>query len=129
MRTLAYIKSEIERVENGERLVVCNPTNANEDLSERWETNRDAYDAFCSGIHEFHDRWARVLRKTQTEAVEELSELFGESVTHDSLNEQTRLIEDARSDGKLNVNKSGLIGLAAAVNVPVRKNTFFGSGD
>src|SRR5262249_1555277 len=42
---------------SGRRLVVLNPTNQKEDLSERWDENPGAYELFISSIITFQRQW------------------------------------------------------------------------
>src|SRR5207245_1201877 len=43
--------------QRGVRLVVCNPSNPAEDLSERWDTAPVSYQMFTAGIQEFAAKW------------------------------------------------------------------------
>jgi hypothetical protein len=61
-------------------LHLCNPSNRAEDLTERWNSNPVAYNAFERGIRDFHYRWSRLIAQ-QTNVNAELESLFGETVS------------------------------------------------
>ena len=110
------------------RLIVLNPTNPKEDLSERWdEGNR--YAAFVSGIQAFRDDWQNALAADgYTDITRRLEKLFGEELAKSAVKQQAELIEKARHEGSLGTRR-GLGTLGAAVGpafVPVRRNSFYG---
>jgi hypothetical protein len=108
----------------GRRLQVWNPSNPAENLSERWDANPAAYDAFEQGIRDFHRKWsALIARGGNVDA--ELKSLFGEQVTAVRL-KQAKQLQSARDAGKLGISSIGLIGSVGLSRVPVQRNTFHG---
>jgi hypothetical protein len=110
----------------GERhLHLCNPSNAAEDLTERWNSNLAAYGAFERGIRDFRRRWSQlVTRRGNVDA--ELVALFGEPVTT-VLRKRTRRIQDSRLREALGVTSAGVITSSASAAARVRPNTFYGA--
>ncbi len=112
------------------RLQVLNPTNEKEDLSEKWDKDPEAYDAFVSGIIGFQQSWHSI---SQARGIPQVSaalrDLFGENLTTGVVKEQAELIRKAHSERQLGIQKSSgiLSGVTTASSVPVRPNTFYGS--
>lgn len=114
---------------NRPRLIVLNPTNPDEDLSERWDDQPLAYREFVSYTTEFETRWKQLLQQRGTDKIARgLQQMFGEEITATALDGQTRDIEAARARKQLAMRRgSGLITSAAAASVvPIRPNTFYG---
>jgi hypothetical protein len=115
---------------SGERLYVLNPTNPLEDLSERWDSNPEAYEAFKQGVSGFGEKWRRLLYEPGgiQGSAKLLEELFGEKLTKEVIVEQTRDLSQARADGRLAIQRgSGLIVVGqtgGAVEIP--RNNFYG---
>jgi hypothetical protein len=109
----------------GDRVRVHNPSNLQEDLSERWDGNHDAYNAFTSGMRAFNRQWQDLIRRTG-DVNPQLQRLFGETVDT-VLIKRAKQVQDERRRGGLAVSKSGLITSAAAGVLPVRANTFHGT--
>jgi hypothetical protein len=122
VRTVQLIDESRRRGEPHLRL--CNPSNTAEDLTERWDSNTTAYDAFERGIRDFRNRWANVMdRKVNIDS--ELVLLFGETVT-DILRKDRQSTQKARIDGNIGVMSTGIITSAAGRVGSVRPNTFYG---
>ncbi|MBU8880106.1 nucleotidyltransferase [Bacillus sp. FJAT-29790] len=115
---------------NGKRLVVLNPTNKKEDLSERWDGQSELYRSFVTFILHLKEKWDQLneLRGIH-EIAEELKLMFGENVINETMKEQAEYIEKARTTNKLGVFGSGLLVAASKEEsvIPMRKNTFYGS--
>jgi len=111
------------------RLVVLNPKNLDEDLSECWDTKPGAYREFVAGIREFNAQWIALLQTRGIyKATRLLERLFGEELARRVVEKQTQDIEAVRSRNELGIKKSsgivtGLIGGSVA---PIRPNTFYG---
>ena len=105
-------------------LVVLNPSNIGEDLSERWDTNPAAYRAFEQGIRNFEDRWSRLVADGGNVNAE-LKSLFGETVTT-VLRKRASQLQEGRKAGALGVTSAGLIASRTSANVSIRPNTFYG---
>jgi len=111
------------------RMVVVNPSNGHEDLSERWNSEAE-YALFCARIREFHATWTQLRQQRgipQVAAV--LEKLFGEDVTNYALTEYASDLSKARSQGQLTAKKgSGMLGAFTSGSVvQVRPNTFYGA--
>ncbi|HPT25868.1 MAG TPA: nucleotidyltransferase [Bryobacteraceae bacterium] len=108
----------------GRRLVVVNPSNPHEDLSERWDDNPDAYLAFKAGMRQFSKDWGRVLSGGR-ETNRLLEELFGEPVMK-AVVQQAQNIQERRRANQLGVRSSGVITMASGGATALRPNTFHG---
>jgi hypothetical protein len=111
-------------------LVVCNPSNPKEDLSERWDKHPEAYGAFCIGIRRFATQWRKLNEQRGIPQIATaLEQLFGETIAKDVISEQAKFIEAERRAGRLAVaaTSGGLVSTAAAYSTPIRRNTFYGS--
>ena len=110
------------------RLIVLNPSNPKEDLSERWD-DRGRYAAFSAGVQAFRDDWQKVLAADgYTDITRRLEKLFGDELAKSAVKQQAELIEKARRQGSL-ATKMGVGALGAAVAptfVPVKPNSFYG---
>jgi hypothetical protein len=109
----------------GERLVIANPSNELEDLSERWDNNPGAYEAFKTGMRWFHQAWQRTLNAGR-ETNRLLQHLFGEPVQR-AVVKQAQRLQEARRSSQLGVRPTGTIALAAPSVVSIRPNTFHGA--
>ena len=111
------------------RLQVLNPTNLDEDLSERWDDNPEAYLAFVSWIHAFAKTWTDLLDVHGIQNVKVILEkMFGERVARVAVEEHIKAFEAPRRSGGLAIKRgSGLIVPAAtASSTPIPRNTFYG---
>jgi len=118
--------------QNHPRLVLSNPSNPGEDLTERWDEHSDAYRAFVRSIGEFDAEWKALLRTRGIDKVTTaLERLFGEEIARNVVEKQARDIEAARARNELGMKKgAGIITtLAGSSAVPVRPNTFYGDGE
>lgn len=112
-----------------ERLTVKNPTNENEDLSERWNSDAEAYQIFVRWVADFRDKWEKLALKRGIHNVKgDLEAMFGESIAREVIEERVKEIDEERKAGLLAVEKgSGIIVPATvASSTPIRQNTFFG---
>lgn len=120
----------VQRIEDSRRrgeehLHVCNPSNVAEDLTERWDSNQSAYQAFVKGIRDFHQRWSQLIARGGNVNAE-LEALFGEPVTR-VLKTRAKRLQESRIAGRLGVTSSGIITSAGAGAVSMRPNTFYGA--
>lgn len=115
---------------SGQRLIVLNPMNRNEDLSERWDEHPGSYEAFVDGIVSLQQVWKVV---TSARGIPEingwLERLFGEDVAKMAVKEQIQLFENARRQRQLGVRQgTGMLGGAAATGfTAIKPNTFYGA--
>ncbi|UAL49801.1 nucleotidyltransferase (plasmid) [Sutcliffiella horikoshii] len=110
------------------RLKVFNPTNKEEELSERWEGRPDLYEKFLDFIRDFKQHWNK-LNKLEgiKDVATELKLMFGETIIEESLKEQAELVEKNRTANTLFIASSGVLVAASKENtVQVRTNTFYG---
>lgn len=122
---LARIVAGVDAADlQGRRLVITNPSNLQEDLSERWDANPDAYKAFEAGMRQFLKDWCRVLSGGR-ETNRLLEALFGEPVTKAVVRQAQRLQEKRRAN-QLGVRSSGVITMAPSATAAFRPNTFHG---
>lgn len=124
---LIMIKMAIET--NHKRLIILNPTNSDEDFSEKWDGNTELYKKFVRWTSNFNQRWAEVNNSRMPNIANMLKEMFGENVTNIAIKEQADFIEKKRRSGLLSVSHStGTLTLGASQStLPIRKNTFYGS--
>jgi len=107
-----------------DRVRVHNPSNTQEDLSERWDKNLKAYNAFREGIRQFHSQWTTILGK-QSNVAAELESLFGEPVKN-AFTKQARRLNQDHERGMLGVTNAGLIAPVTAVVRKTPQHTFYG---
>jgi Second Messenger Oligonucleotide or Dinucleotide Synthetase domain len=125
---LTRVAERIQSAEPGQ-LLVLNPTNLDEDLSDRWNTKPAAYREFVNYVTGFRSAWASMLQTRSIDKIAKLLErLFGEQLVKKIVESQIRDYESARSQHLLGVKRSsGIITLASAAGAtPIRPNTFFG---
>jgi hypothetical protein len=110
------------------RLVVLNPTNRQEDLSERWDKDPEAYREFVRGITDLRDKWREVVAMRGIPKVTRVLEsLFGEHPIREVLKAQGDRFMEFRAAGNLSVQPvSGLLVPAAAGIARVKEHTFHG---
>lgn len=114
------------------RLVVLNPSNSDEDLSERWDSNPNAYLQFVSGMSEFDAQWKALDQVRGIDKIARILErMFGEEIAKRVIEKQTRDIEASRTRNELGIKKaSGIItGLGSAAVERIRPNTFYGDNE
>lgn len=107
------------------RLIVLNPRNQREDLSERWDTDKAAYAAFVDGMVELRDQ----LHAVETNAglpriAKSLEPIIGDELTQRVITEQATSIQKRRDAGQLRVGAAGA--LTTIGGTPLPKNTFYG---
>jgi hypothetical protein len=109
---------------NCERIIVCNPTNPQEDFGERWDANPAAYRAFSNAIRKLQKEWVVIVTGGR-ETNKELERLFGEYVRA-AIVKRTQLLQEARKAGALAVGSAGSItGFGSGVT-RIPENVFHG---
>lgn len=109
------------------RLVVLNPKNRSEDLSEKWDKDKKAYGAFIDGMVELRDQLRAVASKRGLPHVRSaLAPMLGEDLTDRMINQQGQFIEEQRRAGNLRVAGTGALTTTVAGTTPIVKNTFYG---
>jgi len=129
----AILSGIVETVANcqlGRRLVVLNPSNPQEDLSERWN-DPHAYHAFVKSIQQFHQVWQKLLSTKGLDAIcGVLKQLFGEQLTNEVCDE---LAQRIAKEGQAGIttgrsNQPGRIVTGAGVGtIEIPRHTFYGS--
>jgi len=111
------------------RLFVLNPANEDEDLSERWGSDANAYQAFVGGIRKLRIKLEALLKPAPLQDLAKaMRQMFGEDVANQALLEHAEFVEQTYKGGSLSVTKhSGVLtGAAVVAAVPVVKHTFYG---
>lgn len=108
----------------GTPLRVWHPTHPAEELSEKWNNDRPAYEAFVKGIRAFSTRWSQLMERKEN-VNSELEALFGEPVTT-VLKKRARAVQESRLAGSLGVSSAGIISRNGPSIAPARPHTFYG---
>lgn len=111
------------------RLVVLNPTNHEEDLSERWDSDPEAYLDFVSWVTSFRKEWGQLVALSGIHNVSSILEkMFGERVAKEVGSEHIKAYEVPRRAGELAVQRGTGVVVPSTViaSVPIRRNTFYG---
>jgi Second Messenger Oligonucleotide or Dinucleotide Synthetase domain len=107
------------------RVVVLNPANGQEDLSERWN-DPAKYAAFVTGVRILHAQWSKAIAMTGIPNVARtLESLLGAAVTV-AVRKQAQHIQDLRGKSALRASPTGVITAAPAVGIAMRPSTFHG---
>lgn len=126
----AILNGMIARIPTDEsRLVVLNPTNINEDLSERWGNDPETYRIFVSWLADFQHKWNALMSVRGIENVKlNLEKMFGERITKEVVEDYVKSYQPYRENGSLAVAKSSGIIVPATTpsSIPVKINTFYG---
>lgn len=120
--------SVVAQIPSSGRLYVFNPSNPEEDLSERWDKCPEAYAAFCEAMRRWQRAWNALLELRGVDrVVAELERMFGPAPVKKAVEAQIKALEDSRRQGRLGVERTGLVTTTvSAVHVPVARNTFYG---
>ncbi len=111
------------------RLKVYNPAHTLEDLSERWDSEPEAYRLFVTSMRELGVQLGQI-QSTQgiPDSTRRLETLFGEELARTAVVRQAKAVEDARTTSNLSVTRTGALTVGTPVGaVSVRSNTFYGS--
>jgi hypothetical protein len=108
----------------GTTLRVWHPTHPAEELSEKWNNDRPAYEAFVKGIRAFNDRWSKLMKRKEN-VNSEPEGLFGEPVKT-VLRKRAEQLQQSRLAGQLGVSSAGIISRNSASAISARPNTFYG---
>lgn len=112
------------------RVYVYNPSNPREDLSERWDTHPELYEAFVQFIQDFDTNWKSVVKtRGLPNLVDKLSSMFGEKVASEAVKKQAAFVEKMRKCGRLGImSETGELSFAVGTAgvTAVKSNTFYG---
>lgn len=108
-----------------EQVHIPNPAHPDEDFSERWKENQEAYDAFDSGIRHLQHSWhALISASGRIDAM--LEALFGE-VVKTAVIKQAERVQEQREKKKIGVTRVGSMASLGSATIPMRSNTNFGA--
>lgn len=112
-----------------DRLKIFNPVNAQEDFTDKWDTEPGYYDAFKAFAKNLHKEWQEL--KQENGIITEgkiFKKLFGDDLFIGAQREQTALLESYRNIRNLAVERSTgtLVTATTIASTAVKKNTFFG---
>lgn len=111
-----------------EPLVVLNPSNLKECLSEKWIKEVASYNLFMKSFKEFKQKWEELFLVSGISEISlRLEKLFGEKVVKPAVKEYAQTFESLRQSGKLGVDKkTGILSSISSSAMLVKKNTFYG---
>jgi hypothetical protein len=102
-------------------------SNPAEDLSERWDEDRNAYALFVDGIRQLHRTWHGLMESRGIDSISRILEgLFGETTTKQALVEFAERNNKRRLAGELGVTRAGIITNTKIGTIPIKANTFYG---
>ncbi|MFC5464030.1 nucleotidyltransferase [Lederbergia graminis] len=119
----------------GKKIVVRNPMNELEILSERWDTEPKLYKIFVQFIKDFQRDWAHVNELKELglpEVAAKLKEMFGDEPINKSFVKQASFNEALRNKGILGITTAGVVSAAPLTAVAkeeitrMPRNTFYG---
>ena len=118
-----YINSLILQ-NNGQPFDVNNPV-VDEILTEKWHEGSN-YQDFVNMIQELTKDVSELRRYTINKDISrQLKKMFGEDITNLAISDYSKIINEARSTGKLSVSTAGTIEINKS-GIPMKKNTFYG---
>jgi hypothetical protein len=129
---LSDISNKIESAHP--RIVIKNPVNSSEDITEAWDRNMAAYDSFCEWIFIFKEKWQKVNSSKDMDTIAALLQsMFGELV-NTVIREQAERVAAARRLNKLGVSNGfsmlrfgdSTSSSAGFLGTTITHNTFFG---
>ncbi|WP_395047863.1 cyclic GMP-AMP synthase DncV-like nucleotidyltransferase [Flavobacterium sp.] len=114
------------------RIKVLNPVNAEEDFTDKWESEPKYYEAFKAFCEHLYVQWQEL--KKENGIITEgriLKDLFGDDLYMKAQISQTDVIDKARNNNQLGIDKKtetlGALGVASIA--PIKSNTFFGDNE
>ena len=118
-----YVNSLILQ-NNGQPFDVNNPV-VDEILTEKWHEGSN-YQDFVNMIQELTKDVSELRRYTINKDIRrQLKKMFGEDITNLAISDYSKIINEARSTGKLSVSTAGTIEVNKS-GIPMKKNTFYG---
>lgn len=130
LNILDRISYQIPDITSGQRLIVLNPTNDREDLSERWDDDPEAYLLFVDWVNDFRRGLRTLLATSGLHHIKgALEKMFGETIAYEAVAEHLKFYEGQRQQGTLATQRNtGLIVPATiTATTQIRSNTFFGN--
>lgn len=115
---------------NADILVVLNPTNYNENFTEKWEKDPVLYVKFIDWIENIDTLWQKINNTTGIHNVAAiLKDMFGEALTDIALKEQAQFVEALRKRNSLHasINTGTILTCSSNLRrIPIKQNTFYG---
>jgi hypothetical protein len=120
---------------DGQKLVVLNPMNKLEVLSERWDDDIELYEHFTKFIIDFYQKWNEIVENKGKGIVgvsKALKDMFGEELINKGFEKQAAFTQSMRSSSKMGITSSGLLVLTNSSTsidktTTIKRNTFYGS--
>ena len=108
-------------------IMVLNPTNPKECLSEKWVEKPDRYHSFINALTQLRKEWVALSHVSGLHNITAgLNKLFGEDVVKESVKDFGKATQANRKAEAIGINRGGtLTGLGAAITA-VKPNTFYG---
>lgn len=108
-------------------IMVLNPTNPKECLSEKWIEKPDRYHSFIKALAQFRKEWGALFHVSGLHNITTgLNGLFGEDVVKESVKDFGKAMQTNRKADTIGINQGGtLLGLGAAITA-IKPNTFYG---
>lgn len=97
----------------GRRFKVLNPTNPNEDFTDKWTDQH--YDSFYNFIRDFHKRWSSIKHSFEAGGNDYIK-LFGEGIYKQTLKDQVAKMSKYSSDSITKINGLIITGIAYTDN-------------
>lgn len=121
-----FLGKLIATIPTSGRLLVLNPANKKEDLSERWNEPA-SYAAFLEGVDHLRAQWERLRVCHGLKNIAKiLGDLFGDDVVDRAIRTISGELEDLRSSGQLGLGSSGVLIRSPQPQRPLHRNTFYG---
>lgn len=109
-------------------IVVLNPSNPKENLSEKWREDDTGYYLFVKLLKELKQQWNDLLKaRGIADISSRLEKLFGEKAIKIAIKEYAEVFGAMREEGKLGMDKqTGILSGLGASTMVVKKSTFYG---
>lgn len=110
------------------RIIVLNPANNQEDLSEKWDKDTTLYYKFVEWVIKFQEEWKELENKKDIELVNYLKYLFGEQPVKEIILDRAKEVSQKRLENDLGIipTTGTIVTLSRSNTVPIPKNTFYG---
>lgn len=111
-----------------QRIIVLNPANNQENLSERWDKDEKLYHKFVEWVIKFQEEWKELETKKDIELVNYLKYLFGEQPVKEIILDRAKEVSQKRLENDLGIipTTGAIVTLSGGNTVPIPKNTFYG---
>ena len=108
-------------------LVLRNPSNADEIITECWVNDATKYKKFCNFIKSFAQLWSDLeIEKDLSKIKEILNKMFAENIADVVILEQAKYVASERIKENLAISSVGTLSQPSVNNIPVKRNNFYG---